>query len=98
MNVKEFDVSALESPYIMVNPFRAEIMRDGRSLYEIAAEQLGIGIEIMQVGYTKEGQSPVCAITFPNGENNALAKVTQKAYELAGGTEKFFRNPEAKAR
>lgn len=59
---------------------------DGKSLYEIAAEDTGVKIDVRNVGSSKENK-PIFFIEFPEGGFN---QVLNKTYELAGGVDKFY--------
>lgn len=67
---------------------------EGRLVYEVAAEQLGLEINIERYG--KGSEAITIFVRIPEG--GRVQELLEKSYELVGGKENFYRKPESQAK
>lgn len=66
---------------------------NGRLVYEVAAEQLGLKINVARRRDPNNKEPVAISITLPEG--GRFREFLEKSYELVGGKENFYKKPES---
>lgn len=70
-------------------PFEKVIFREGRTIYEFAAEEIGLPISVEDTGKI-EGTDRAIFVRIPHPYGERVRELLEKVYELDDGRDKFY--------